>query len=524
MDWCVDNYDTYLKNGDEGVLPSVDVSGLQPFVYVKDAINAILSEYDDDEQGQPKPFELVTDLDTDPEYKEIYESLAMSIPGSKCEMYDDYEFKGEYKSELPTPVSITSKFNFKNPYFDIEGPFEIDPNDDYTLLYKGFDLPGNYRFEVTMKGLTFGPVNIYVDHYTGDNKNDLIVKEPGTGIFMNTDSYSHSFKAHGKKGDNLRIKIVKDYPVFFSSNIKSLSIKCNEFTLDTSTHVPVGFYWPVVPNLPDMSQWDFFKEFLNFFGLSCKVDYSERKIHAHTLRYVDNQKCDPQTGEIKRDWTYKLDMRTEETEFDLGYAQKNILKYKEYSYTNDFDAEITVPDEAEFRVGTFENPEFNSDSDLITDDTLPAGPKTLWEFKACPAESVSRFGLDDIAKVRRIKNKEISGDAPLVFALLKKHTSSQKINFLDSETEDKQEFTIFYASFVDIEADKILKKFYDVLINKILRYPRKITVNMNLKTLDVSNFDHFVPVYLKQYGMFFYVNKIDKFRPDKLTKVELIKM
>lgn len=45
-----------------------------------------------------------------------------------------------------------------------------------------------------------------------------------------------------------------------------------------------------------------------------------------------------------------------------------------------------------------------------------------------------------------------------------------------------------------------------------------------LTTIDILNFSPYTPVFLKQYGHYFYVNKISQWETGKLCEVELIQL
>ena len=52
----------------------------------------------------------------------------------------------------------------------------------------------------------------------------------------------------------------------------------------------------------------------------------------------------------------------------------------------------------------------------------------------------------------------------------------------------------------------------------------KLKVRMLLTSEDIKTMQNMLPVYLDQVGQYFYINKITKFRPKKLSEVELIKI
>ena len=72
-----------------------------------------------------------------------------------------------------------------------------------------------------------------------------------------------------------------------------------------------------------------------------------------------------------------------------------------------------------------------------------------------------------------------------------------------------------------LSSDYVL--FYNSLA-QILHNARVINASFRLDALDIEQLDMFTPVYLRQYGAYFYINKISNFGAGPTTEVELIKM
>ena len=71
--------------------------------------------------------------------------------------------------------------------------------------------------------------------------------------------------------------------------------------------------------------------------------------------------------------------------------------------------------------------------------------------------------------------------------------------------------------------DQILEKRY-LELKEVLTSTKKITESIRLNENDIAEFDFFIPVYLKKYAMYFYVNKISNYVDGQKTKVELIRI
>ena len=67
-------------------------------------------------------------------------------------------------------------------------------------------------------------------------------------------------------------------------------------------------------------------------------------------------------------------------------------------------------------------------------------------------------------------------------------------------------------------------KYYDKLINNILKRPKILQTQILLDSLDIQSLDLFNPIWLEEHGFWFYISKINNFQAGKITKVDLIRM
>ena len=67
-------------------------------------------------------------------------------------------------------------------------------------------------------------------------------------------------------------------------------------------------------------------------------------------------------------------------------------------------------------------------------------------------------------------------------------------------------------------------KYYDKIINNILKRPKILQVQILLDSLDIQSLDLFNPIWLEEHGFWFYVSKINNFQAGKIPKVDLIRM
>lgn len=68
-----------------------------------------------------------------------------------------------------------------------------------------------------------------------------------------------------------------------------------------------------------------------------------------------------------------------------------------------------------------------------------------------------------------------------------------------------------------------LKQYYEPFF-KILDGYRKVTVKMLLEPPDLEVMQERIPVYLQQFGGYFYINSVRNYVCDELAEVEMIRV
>lgn len=89
-----------------------------------------------------------------------------------------------------------------------------------------------------------------------------------------------------------------------------------------------------------------------------------------------------------------------------------------------------------------------------------------------------------------------------------------------------QKLNVPYHSFpqaVTVTMQELIDRYYTP-IKRLMGNARTISAYFNLHALDIAQLDLFMPVWLKPYGCYFYISKINNFIAGQPTKVELVKM
>ena len=92
------------------------------------------------------------------------------------------------------------------------------------------------------------------------------------------------------------------------------------------------------------------------------------------------------------------------------------------------------------------------------------------------------------------------------------------------EYKGADEHLIYGTNKEHLKAQTIVDTYYSKLSGKLLKYAKILEIELMLTDMDIQDFNPFVPVYIKQFGKYFYVNKISNYISGKPTKVTLIKM
>jgi len=318
--------------------------------------------------------------------------------------------------------------------------------------------------------------------------------------YLNSHVYIGEYDA--TVGDLLRIVIGPFY------NCTGYGIAITDVEIDGIT-----FNLPVTPrlHLPDISQTEFIKMICNMFGLIPDVTPRDRVIKFWNYDDLyDNIS-------IARDWSEYLSERDGESEFEFGdYAQDNYLRYRE--------SEDVIKDAG---MGSMQ----------IDDDTLPP-EKEVVEIPFSTTDQVRI--LDDVfaVDVSRINFNEFDIDD----ADYKPNKSiDPRIVYVDHCRED---FSPPYSKTfgitptvggapTDIDTPKIARSqdiSFASLVSNYASLSRLLTqtnlkrAKFNLPVYEVAGLKHYIPIYLRQYKAYFYVNKINNYVPGQLCTIDLIKL
>jgi len=263
-------------------------------------------------------------------------------------------------------------------------------------------------------------------------------------------------------------------------------------------------------NFPDMTQIDFIKTICNMFALIPEVIPRDRVVKFWSYKELYDNMA------LARDWSAYLSEREDETEFEFGdYAQANYLKYKEI--------DDVIIDNGK---GTM----------VIDDETLPLQKDAL-ELKVSTCDEVI-VAFTNPAIMSRIAFNEWYDDAGLYKA---KSTIDPRIVYV-SQAAGKELIlwddvdiatglpTGNHVHINDPQMASSLNVSFSYLMSNYAYLSRMLTktnlrrCKFNLPVYEVAGLRHYIPIYLRQYKAYFYVNKINNYVPGQLCTIDLIKL
>lgn len=253
----------------------------------------------------------------------------------------------------------------------------------------------------------------------------------------------------------------------------------------------------------NISQKDFLKDLVNFFGLTYKrvgneyqfISYEE--LFNANAQYENFNPISP-TNFVADDWSDKFNRLIKE-EYSIGdYSQRNIFKYK---YDNNQD---------NYADGILR----------INDFTLPFEKLQETRLWKVPNNSIFGYKSMPLYKSENGKLKNVKSD-PFIFKL-QRTSGSFDWKVTGGETKPfPGNYTI--ATFEDLSWSEQLGKILS-LLGSVLNRVNKKDVELTLNELDIKELDFFKLKYIKQLGGYYYLLKVNGFSNNETTKCELLRV
>lgn len=274
-----------------------------------------------------------------------------------------------------------------------------------------------------------------------------------------------------------------------------------------------GLTYDLLASTGFKSLGDIVKAFLQLFGLTIDVNPATKVSRAYSIQEFYNRR-----SSSGKNWSDKL-IKGKDTKltFQLSsYAQSNEIKLEDNKDNN-------VTDSYKFSI-----PDVNlQPTKLLFQIGFLAGlNQTLYDAGSTQrVHTLANYPIWTINR-GRMENGEMTETTWEYNALSKPMVVHiNKSDYLRPQVSVGYTLTpirLYTAYFKNL--NYYVPKYYDKLINNILKRPKILQTQILLDSLDIQSLDLFNPIWLEEHGFWFYVSKINNFQAGKITKVDLIRM
>ena len=255
--------------------------------------------------------------------------------------------------------------------------------------------------------------------------------------------------------------------------------------------------------LPDMSQSDFLKAIMNVFCVLPDAQSATKTLQFRTFQELINNLPN------KKDWSSKW----VEQKPNISYLLGDYYQINDFVYKQDYNIPLL-----------FGNNSFNIDNQNLTTEgnvvELPFGSSI---------ES-TQTTIRTSGAIQSVPDIDLSKTITPRILILRPTNIPEGILYMDSSTGlTTTEYTnlpfchFVLQGFKGLSFTELLYDYWQI-ITSILNKTKAITCKLNLKTLDVYNFNFLIPIFISQLGNDFYVNKIGNYKHGQLTDVELVRI
>lgn len=357
-----------------------------------------------------------------------------------------------------------------------------------------------------------GSVAVQVTHYKNDGTNAIVL----TRSWSSGSSGSTSVDIPMEAGEHILV----------SGSLYTVNPSVNQYDM----RFPVSITAPPVPEIspgdkpqPGLtydllastgfkSLGDIVKAFFQLFGLTIDVNPATKVARAYSVREFYNRR-----SSSGKNWSDKL-IKGKDTKltFQLSsYAQSNEIKLEDNKDNN-------VTDSYKFSI---QDANLQPTKLLFQIGFLAGLNQTLYDEDAQRLHTLANYPIWTINR-GRMENGEMTETTWEYNALSKPMVVHiGRYDYMEPQVSVGYALTrirLYTARFRSL--NYYVPKYYDKLIDNILKRPKILQTQILLDSLDIQSLDLFNPIWLEEHGFWFYVSKINNFQAGKITKVDLIRM
>lgn len=274
-----------------------------------------------------------------------------------------------------------------------------------------------------------------------------------------------------------------------------------------------GLTYDLLASTGFKSLGDIVKAFVQLFGLTVDVNPVTKVARAYSIREFYNRR-----SSSGKNWSDKL-IKGKDTKltFQLSsYAQSNEIKLEDNKDNNVTDSyKFSIPDvnlqptKLLFQMGFLAG----LNQSLYDADTT----NKIHTLANYPIWTINRGRMEN-GEVTETTWEYNVLSKPMVVHIDKSDYMRPNVRVGHTTTRVR----LYTAYFKNLKY--YVPKYYDKLINNMLKRPKTLQVQILLDSLDIQSLDLFNPIWLEEHGFWFYVSKINNFQAGKIPKVDLIRM
>jgi hypothetical protein len=274
-----------------------------------------------------------------------------------------------------------------------------------------------------------------------------------------------------------------------------------------------GLTYDLLASTGFKSLGDIVKAFFQLFGLTIDVNPATKVARAYSVQEFYNRR-----SSSGKNWSDKL-IKGKDTKltFQLSsYAQSNEIKLEDNKDNNVTDSyKFSIPDvnlqptKLLFQIGFLAGL-----NQTLYDADSTGKTHTLANY---PIWTINRGRMEN-GEMTETTWEYNALSKPMVVHINKSDYMWPQVSVGYTLTRVR----LYTAYFKNL--NYYVPKYYDKLINNILKRPKILQTQILLDSLDIQSLDLFNPVWLEEHGFWFYVSKISNFQAGKITKVDLIRM
>lgn len=274
-----------------------------------------------------------------------------------------------------------------------------------------------------------------------------------------------------------------------------------------------GLTYDLLASTGFKSLGDIVKAFVQLFGLTVDVNPVTKVARAYSMQEFYNRR-----SSSGKNWSDKL-IKGKDTKltFQLSsYAQSNEMKLEDNKDNNVTDSyKFSIPDvnlqptKLLFQIGFLAGLNQRLYDSDITNKTHTLANYPIW--------TVNRGRMENGEMTETTWEYNVLSK-PMVVHIDKSDYMRPKVKVGRTLTQVRL-YTAYFK-----KLNYYVPKYYDKLINNILKRPKILQVQILLDSLDIQSLDLFNPIWLEEHGFWFYVSKINNFQAGKIPKVDLIRM